>query len=244
MVLRPGWIALVLAGVVALLACPLSAAAENEWSEAGDPDQPWVETDPGAPPMEMIQPLHRRLPRFFLNHSLFYSPEPLLLRSHNGQNCGQRLPDLIGSAIDFDFRFWYLFIGAHLAFAGDSEEQLSLGEYALRGGAIIPFGEHFSIVHAVWIGLVHFEPQGVQLQSPFEELAWGQEDGLQLGTSLGVRIMLTSWFGLTADVAVATTLFDSGLGWDEPPRIHSGSSIGDGLRLNRWQAMSGLVFAW
>ena len=120
----------------------------NEWEAQGEQsDQPWTVADPAAPAAEMLQPLHRRLPRFFLSSSVSYSPEPLLVNgsSSGGSCCGTHMDDLAGAEINFDFRFWYLFIGSHMGVYGNDGDG-ELREYAFRAGFLIPFGERFAIV--------------------------------------------------------------------------------------------------
>ena len=228
------------------------AASANEWQEVQPSDeQPWVEADPTEAPQELVLPLHRRLPKFHLNHSLSYTPEPLLLRSKpDGGDCGQKLPALLGSVIDFDFRFWYLFVGTRLTFTGNEDENLDVGGFALRGGAYIPFGERFAVIHAFWIGKIYFDAYGMEFDDAFSDMATSTE-GVQFGTSLGFRVMLTSWLGLTADLGISTTLFDGGaVALKASPYSETYGDSYDAfgpsgeVRLNGVSLQTGIVFAW
>lgn len=243
------WIA-VLAISVGLPLAPTASADDGEWAEVPPGEQPWVEADPTEPPQEMILPLHRRLPKFHLNHSISYTPEPLLLRAKpDGGDCGQKLSPLVGSVIDFDFRFWYLFVGTRLTVAGNEDEGIDFSGYALRGGAFIPFGERFAVIHAFWIGKMTFDAYGAEFDDAFSDMATSV-DGLQLGTSLGFRVMLTSWLGLTADVGISTTLLEteSVVALRQPASTetvggNTSTDFGD-VRLNGISLSTGLVFAW
>jgi hypothetical protein len=239
--------------LLALLVAGPAAAEEEDWHEVPPGEQPWAEADPDAPPQQMLQPLHRRLPRFYLGNSVFVAPQPLLLADHGSSTCGSELDAMAGVSLDFDFRFWYLFVGSHLAVYGNAEggQDLTVGEYALRGGAIIPFGEHFAIVHAVWLGGARWDAAGADFDAPFDGLQTSERKGFLAGTSLGVRVMLASWFGLTADVGISTILFDEESSPDGEIRLQWVGETqrpteppADGERLNRWQVSSGIVFAW
>ncbi len=216
---------------------------ENEWQAAGNGDQPWVTGDPDAAPVGVQQPRHRRMPRFFLSTSLFFVPEPTLVQKRGDRRCGARLDEQTGMAIDFDFRFWYLFVGAHLGIGGNDGVEIT--EYALRGGAIIPLSERFSIVGSAWMGPVRWEttadfPRTLSVttdyRSPLVDEFSRDKEGFQFGASLGIRFMIASWFGLSSELALSTTLFDDESYGYEPS--------GDGYQMNRVQVMSGVLFAW
>ncbi len=239
--------------LLALLVAGPAAAEEEDRHQQQPGEQPWAQADPDAPPQQMLQPLHRRLPRFYLGNSVLVAPQPLLLADRGGSTCGSELGAMAGVSLDFDFRFWYLFVGSHLSVYGNAEgdQDLTVGEYALRAGAIIPFGEHFAIVHAVWLGGARWDAAGADLDAPFDGMESSKRKGFLAGTSLGVRVMLASWFGLTADVGISTILFDEdtspdgevGLLWAGEPQGPTAAAA-DGERLNRWQVSSGIVFAW
>jgi hypothetical protein len=241
------WISALAIGFCLPLA-PMASA--NEWAEVPPGGQPWAEADPNAPAVEVLQPLHRRLPKFHLNHSISYTPEPLLLRSKtDGSDCGQKLPALVGSVLDFDFRFWYLFVGTRLTFTSNEDESIDFSGYALRGGAYIPFGERFAVIHAFWIGGMHLDAYSYDFDDAFSDMD-SSTSGLQLGTSLGFRVMLTSWLGLTADAGISTTLLDSGSVTvmrqsASAETVGGGTSTASGdVRLNAVSLQTGLVFAW
>ena len=239
--------AVVALSFVATLAISAEAAADGEWREVQpNGEQVWMESDPNAPAQPMILPLHRRLPRFYLSSKLFISPEPVLVNQNADCGCGEKMEDLMGLSLDFDFRFWYLFIGTHLATGGHGDDDDSLSEYAFRAGAIIPFGERVQLVHAVWMGVANWtvpdsEPtilssalsSGSSSASPdyYDGPTYDQQ-GLQFGTSLELRVMLSSWFGITGGLGISTTILD--------PDAFSD----DDWRLNRWQADTGIMFAW
>jgi hypothetical protein len=235
--------AVVAVSFVATLAMSGTAAADGEWQEVqANGDQPWVESDANAPAQPMILPLHRRLPRFYLSSKLFIAPDPVLVDKNADCGCGKKVDDLMGMSVDFDFRFWYLFIGTHLATGGHGDDDDSLSEYAVRAGVIIPFGERVQLVHAVWMGVANWtvpdsEPtimsSALSSASPdyYDEPIYNLE-GLQFGTSLELRVMLSSWFGFTGGLGISTTILEPDIFAD------------DDWRLNRWQADTGILFAW
>jgi len=235
--------------LLALLVAGPAAAEDEGWHEKPPGEQPWAEADPDAPPQQMLQPLHRRLPRFYLGNSVFVAPQPLLLADHGGSTCGSELDAMAGVSLDFDFRFWYLFVGSHLSLFGNVEGDgdLTVGEYALRGGAIIPFGERFAVVHTVWLGSARWDAAGADLDAPFDGMERSRRKGFLAGTSLGVRVMLASWFGLTAEAGISTVLFDEDDAILTARTTETGGSttvLANNHRLNRWQVASGIVFAW
>ncbi|MBN2493015.1 MAG: hypothetical protein JXR96_00385 [Deltaproteobacteria bacterium] len=177
------------------------------------------------------------LPDFYLATNLSWAPGPLMMHTVGDRECGARLEDQFGLAIDFDYRLWYFFIGTHLGVAGN--ESLGLTEYAVRGGGFVPIGDHFSIVGSVWLGLSRWEDKGDPFaEHPSFRAAFGaQEHGLLLGASLGVRVMILRWFGLTADVSMSATFFDQ-------QGIETADYEDESFQLNRFQGGCGVVFAW
>ena len=208
---------------------------QNEWQAVGDDDQQWIGADPDAGPKGVLEPRHRRMPNFFLSTSLFYSPEPILSRSDSDSCCRARLEGQSGMAIDFDYRFWYVFIGTHVGFGGN--DGFEMREYAVRSGAIIPLGERFSIIGAGWIGGAKWTAGDSTM--PVEELS-GDQEGLQLGASLGIRYMINKWFGLSGGVGLSTIFFVPGSA-ALPSRSRDYESS---YQISTWHAQTGLLFTW
>ena len=105
------------------------------------------------------------------------------------------------------------------------------------------------VIHAFWIGRMWFDAYGYEFDDAFADMDTSSE-GAQFGTSLGFRVMLTSWLGLTADASVSTTLLESSnvtiLQQSASTEVVGGgttTAAGD-VRLNAVSLQTGLVFAW